>query len=411
MTESGEEKVLAGFDLGGTKLRLVLATSDGRELARLREPVDLAGEEFGEYRDGLAYWQVSRQMIRLLHGGLRQAGVPAAHLGAIGIGSAGPIAAGSLKDPSNIKPERLPPRVKGPLYIPLVEPLEREFGVPVRLENDCLVGVLGEVYYGLGRDEPDKTKLFMVYVTLSTGFGGGVWDGGHLLRGKDGNAAEVGHFPVCASGSDRGLKSKVGLRCGCGNYGCAEAYCSGRGIAKNARLKLLNEDLRPPNDYGAQLWELAGHDLNKVTAPLVFEAAARGDRLAREVLEEAAWCGGLAFAAIANAYDPQVITVGGSLALAHPELLESIAVKMQEHLNVAPPQVRLTPLGERVVEYGALILAHEALQERTRSPNSGSSPRTGAEGTGRIPCQGAKMKFEGNLKSTESEKGRSRWRR
>ncbi len=368
------ERVLAGFDLGGTKLGLVLATPDGRELARLREPVDLAGEEFSDYRDGVAYWRVSAQMAQLLRRALAQAQAELAEgegrggleLAAIGIGSAGPLAGGSLKDPSNIEPVRLPPKGDRPLYIPLVEPLEREFGVPVRLENDCLAGVLGEVHFGVGRDEPDKSKLFVVYVTLSTGFGGGVWDGGHLLRGKEGNAAEVGHFPVCAgaSSSDPDLKPKLRLRCGCGSYGCAEAYCSGRGIAKNAKLKLLNEDLRPRGEYGTRLWELAEHELEKVTAPLVFQAAAAGDRLAQEVLEEAAWCGGLAFAAIANAYDPQVITVGGSLALAHPELLEPITAKMREHLNVTPPQVRLTPLGERVVEYGALVLAREALQGR-----------------------------------------------
>ncbi len=348
------EQVLAGFDLGGTKVSLVLATQRGPgvELARLREPLDLKAREFSPYRDGVGYFGIARQLIRMLEAALAKADLAREELGAIGIGTAGPLSAGALKDPGNIKPMGMPEGET--LYVPLVEVLEKEFNVPVGIANDCLAGVLGEVYHGLGREVEDKTELFLVYITLSTGFGGGVWDGGHLLRGKDGNAAEVGHIVVVDNG----------LKCGCGNYGCVEAYCSGRGIAKNAQMKLLNEDLRPQGDYGARLWELAKHELANIDAPLVFKAAAEGDRLAQEVIAEAAHYGGLAFAAIANAYDPETITVGGSLALAHPELVERIAQEMRNHLNVAPPRVMLTPLGDRVVEYGALVLAAEALDRR-----------------------------------------------
>lgn len=350
------DKVLAGFDLGGTKLSLTLAVQEGPELVRLREDPALTTGEFTPYRDGVAYLGIGRQMVRMLKEALEEASLPQERLGAIGIGTAGPLAAelGALKDPGNIKPQGMPEGKT--LYIPLVEVLKEEFKVPVAMANDCLAGVLGEVYHGVGREVADKSKLFLVYITLSTGFGGGVWDGGHLLRGKDGNAAEVGHIVV----------KEGGLKCGCGNYGCAEAYCSGRGIAKNAKMKLLNEDLKPKGDYGTRLWELAKHELTNIDAPLVFKAAAEGDRLAQEVIDEAAHYGGLAFAAIANAYDPETITVGGALALAHPELVERIAGEMRNHLNVAPPRVMLTPLGERAVECGALVLAAEALTARPR---------------------------------------------
>jgi len=93
--------------------------------------------------------------------------------------------------------------------------------------------VLGEVIYGVGKKTVDKNVLHLVYVTLSTGLGAGVSTGGHLLRGKDGNAAEIGHI----------LVKEGGLRCGCGNDGCAEAYCSGNGIESNARTRLLAEKL------------------------------------------------------------------------------------------------------------------------------------------------------------------------
>lgn len=355
--------LLAGFDVGGTKLSLALADLEGGIVLRLREETDTAAGSFAKYKDGLAYLGLSQQMARLLRTALQEAG---GKLAAIGVGSAGPLKEGNIYNSTNIKLVRLPRGFRGkPLYIPLVGPLEEEFNVPVRLENDCTAAVLGEVYYGIGKEVEDKRSLHLVYITLSTGFGGGVWDGGHLLRGKDGNAAEVGHF----------LVKEGGLKCGCGSYGCAEAYCSGTGIAQNARLRLLGEWSQLKEDYGAILHGLVlreagqgkpsgrpspGELVESMAAPLVFEAAKRGDRLAREVLDEAWRYGGIALADIANAYDPQVIAVGGPLALEHPEILELMREEMLHHLNVAPPEVLLTPLRDAVVEYGALVLAREA---------------------------------------------------
>ncbi len=353
---------LAGFDLGGTKLSLIIADRAGQIRLRLREETDASSKHFEPYRDGWAYFGLAEQMILLLRQALKEVGEEVA---AIGIGSAGPLKAGSICNSANIKPVNLPDDAEGkPLYIPLVEPLREEFHCPVRLENDCNAAVLGEVYFGIGKDVKDKRALHLVYVTLSTGFGGGVWDGGHLLRGKDGNAAEVGHL----------LVKERGLKCGCGNYGCAEAYCSGTGIAKNARMRLLKEDLRPKEGYGSIILRLAQERiaasrglgpprwqlLEFITAPVIFQAAEAGDRLAQEVIAEACHYGGIALANIANAYDPQAITVGGPLALEHPSILEPMRQEMLKHLVVAPPQVLLTPLGAEAVGYGALVLAREA---------------------------------------------------
>lgn len=366
---------LAGFDLGGTKLSLIIADRAGQIRLRLREETDISSRHFEPFKEGWAYLGLAEQMARLLR---RALGEVEGELVAIGIGSAGPLKAGGILNPTNIRPVNLPDGAEGkPLYIPLVEPLRVEFNAPVRLENDCNAAVLGEVHFGIGKDVEDKRSLHLVYITLSTGFGGGVWDGGHLLRGKDGNAAEVGHF----------LVKEGGLKCGCGNYGCAEAYCSGTGIANNARMRLVNEWPRLKEGYGSLLLQLARERavggpepayelperraakrepewglLEFVTAPVVFQAAEAGDRLAQEVIEEACHYGGIALANIANAYDPQVITVGGPLALEHPQILEPMRQEMLKHLSVAPPQVLLTPLGAAAVEYGALVLAREAAE-------------------------------------------------
>ena len=354
---------LVGFDVGGTKLSLMIADRAGRIITKLREETDTAAAHFAEYKGGLAYLGLGAQMVRLLRQARDEAG---GEIAAIGIGTAGPLKEGDIYNSTNIKLTNLPrDAADKPLYIPLVGPLKEEFDLPIRLENDCNTAVLGEVHYGVGKETEDKHDLYLVYVTLSTGLGAGVWDGGHLLTGKQGNAAEVGHFFV----------KENGLKCGCGNYGCAEAYCSGRGIAKNARMKLINEDLRPEENYGSIILRLAQQKasssrfqvpgskwrlLESITAPLVFQAAEVGDRLAQEVIDEACYYGGIALADIANAYDPKIITVGGALALEHPEILAPLREEMLKHLNVEPPEVLLTPLGEEAVLFGALALAREA---------------------------------------------------
>jgi glucokinase len=345
-------KYFAGFDIGGTKLTAVIANLRGEIIKRLKQRIDTTKDDFKEYRDGIAYLGVGNQMKEMLKRAMEESGIE--RIEAIGIGSAGPLRGGAIKEPANIKPQI---DTYLPLYIPLVEPLE-EFSVPISLENDCAAGVLGEVWWGVGKDK-DKSELSLVYITLSTGFGAGVWDRGNLLRGKHGNAAEVGH-----------LFLKEGLKCGCGNYGCAEAYCSGTGIVKNVRMQLINEDLIGHSSIIMELafeeakrdrrfrkkpsgWEL----LEFITAPMVFEAAEKGDEIACGVIEEACLSGGIAFANIANAYDPHIITVGGALALKNPQIIEPIKEEMKKHLNVEMPEVRITPLGDKIVEYGAIVLA------------------------------------------------------
>ena len=342
---------LAGVDIGGTKLAAVVADRAGEVRGRVQVETDLSQGEFSRFADGTAYDGLARRVKEILHAALAKAG--ATELAGIGIGAAGPLAHGAILNPTNMVlpsiPPDLPPR---PLYLPLVEPLRREFSVPVRLENDCNTAVLGEVEFGVGEETANKEELHIVYVTISTGLGAGVWSGGRVLLGKDGNAAEIGHI----------LVREGGLRCGCGNYGCAEAYCSGRGIVRNARSRLVQAGM-PADSHLLQLAREGGLDgfaaLAEITPPLVFAAAEEGDEIARAVIADVIYAGGVALAAIANAYDPAVITLGGSIAINHPELCAPMAEEMHRHLNVVPPEVRITPLGTQAVEYGALVLARQ----------------------------------------------------
>jgi glucokinase len=101
--------------------------------------------------------------------------------------------------------------------------------------------------------------------------------------------------------------------------------------------------------------------LGFIDPPLVFRAAEAGDPIAQVVLRDAAYYGGVALAGIANAYDPELITVGGGIAIHQPQLVEAMRQEMVHHLNVRPPSVRVTRLGAHAVEMGAIALAGQVV--------------------------------------------------
>ena len=355
--------VIAGFDIGGTKISLAVEDSSGTRAHQLVEATGLVSVPI-DYAEGHStYRGLVEQLERMLRAVLIEMGGP--QIEAIGIVSAGPILRSGLWNPPNIVPVGIAASHRDlPCFMPLVDPLGDAFACPVDLFNDCNGAVLGEVYYGLGKDTTDKSALHMAYATISTGFGVGAWDGGRLVLGKDGNAGELGHI----------VAHENGLPCGCGNRGCVEAYASGSGIVRNARKRLLSLD-DAEQDASALVQLLLGDNaqpaplstiesyLDKLSPMLIFEAAEKHDPVAQSVLNDAVYAAGIAFSAIANAYDPDIISVGGGIALANPEMIEPIREEMLRHINVIPPEVCLTPLGAQVTLQGAVAIARSLLNQ------------------------------------------------
>ncbi|MDH5795766.1 MAG: ROK family protein, partial [Candidatus Bathyarchaeota archaeon] len=218
-------RLAVGIDLGGTNVRIALGDEEGRILARLSEETEKTKGPEG----------ISSQTIEMIRS-IGDRWTEAREIQGIGIGSAGPL---DLKRGGLMKPTNIPYD-----FVPLVEPLEDEFGLPTHLLNDCSSGVMGERFFGAGNDHEN-----LAYITLSTGIGGGIFVDGHLLVGKDGNATEVGHFTIDYEGR---------LLCGCGKRGHWEAYCSGEGIPNFVRL-LLQERPREGLE-GSLLVKAAGPD-------------------------------------------------------------------------------------------------------------------------------------------------------
>ena len=311
-----------GVDLGATNVRVAVGNRRGDILGKISEATEKRRGPVG----------ITNQVVRMI-GSLRshaRADFVDKKICGIGIGSAGPLdlQRGGLVHPPNLPWE----------YVPLVEPLREAFHVPVQLLNDCTAAVMGEREFGGGKGFDN-----VVYVTISTGIGGGVYVDGHLLIGKDGNAHEIGHMTIDLEGR---------LQCGCGKRGHWEAYCSGLNIPNYVRLLLEEEG---ETAKGSLLMKLTGNSAEKITTQILYETAKVGDELSKRFVERIGELNAIGFANIVNIYDPELIVVGGTVALKNQDLvIEPIGKWIEKYALNRLPEIRLTLLGEDVVLYGAL---------------------------------------------------------
>jgi len=300
-------------DIGATKIGVASGNMEGID-EKITEKTDRMNGPEG----------VSLQMIRMIR---ELVDSPEA----IGVGSIGPIdlETGMITNTPNYPFKE----------IPVVKPLQQEFKVPVKIVNDCTAGVLGEHVYGAGKGIDN-----MFYVTISTGLGGGAMVDGHVLIGKDGNAVEVGHLTIYTDSE---------MICGCGAPGHWEAYCSGMNIPRFAQTLLRRSEWR-----NSLLAVLCGGDAEAITTEMIFDAAKQGDEAALGIVDEVGKINAVGIADIVNAYDPELITVGGSVALNNPELImKPIRRYVARHVINRLPEIMITPLGGEIVLYGALALA------------------------------------------------------
>jgi glucokinase len=175
--------------------------------------------------------------------------------------------------------------------MPIRQVLEQRLSLPVVLDNDANLAALGEHVYGAGRGEDN-----MVYITVSTGIGGGLILGGRLYHGFADGAGEFGHMTLLPNGP----------LCGCGNRGCLESLASGTAIARDAR------DLAACG-RGEQILAAAGGDPASITAITVATAAAAGDAVAQSIIARAARYLGIGIANIINLLNPSLVVLGGGV--------------------------------------------------------------------------------------------------
>jgi glucokinase len=246
----------------------------------------------------------------------------------IGIGAPGPLdpAAGTILEAPNLP---------GFLDFPLRDRIRSHFDCPVALGNDANLAALAEWRFGAGRGTDH-----MLYLTISTGIGGGIISDGRLLVGARGLAAELGHMTVQPDGP----------RCGCGRPGHLEAVAAGPAIARRAAARV----------EAGERSSLATAR-NRITAADVGRAALDGDALAAEVVAEAAEAIGAHLADLAHAFNPEVIVIGGGVAQIGDLLFNGIDRALQDHLMhpAYAEGLRILPaqLGDDAGLVGAMVLA------------------------------------------------------
>jgi glucokinase len=305
---AGDGHVL-GLDIGGTKLAAGVVDRQGRlssfvvEPTRREEGPDVVLERL---------WKLGSEAVE-------RSGAGWESVESVGIGCGGPLdaAAGLL-----IAPPHLPGFTNVPISALAAEQYER----PVTLENDATAAAAGEHRWGAGRGTDN-----MVYLTVSTGVGGGVVLDGRLFRGSTGNGGELGHVTV----DWRGRPCR-----GCGRLGCLEAYVSGTSIAERARE--------------------AGLDV--ATAEDVARLAADGEPTAGRVWDETTEALACGITSIVNLFEPELVVVGGGVTRSGEQLLEPVRERVAAGtMKPAGDHVRIavSGLGDQVGVYGAAAIVYD----------------------------------------------------
>jgi glucokinase len=221
---------------------------------------------------------------------------------------------------------------------PLRAALVERLGVPVSVDNDGNVAAWGEYRCGAGRD----ARTSMQMLTVGTGVGGGIIQMGGLVRGADGLGGELGHIIVAEGGPP----------CPCGNSGCLEAVASGTAIGRAAEDALASG--RVPADS-------ALHGIEVLTGKSVTAAAQAGDAAAIAVLAEVGFWLGVGIASLINAFDPEIVVVGGGGMKAGDLLLvparESARDRVIGLAHRSMPPVVAAELGDDAGVVGAALLA------------------------------------------------------
>ncbi len=308
--------LILALDFGGTKHTVGIAAR-GERAWRARQQVFSPPGADADYD--------LRTVLALGRGLLGEA-----QAAAVGVSFGGPVdfASGTV---------RLSHHVPGWENRPLKHLLEAEFGAPAVVDNDANVAALGEHRFGAGQGCDS-----LLYITVSTGVGGGWILHGQPWRGHESMAGEFGHIKVQPDGP----------LCVCGGRGCVERLAAGPNIARRARERLAQ---RPAE--GAILRGLAGGSLDAIDGRMVAQAAEAGDELAWEALAVSAWALGAAIGSTANLVNPQRFILGGGVTKSGPRFWSLVRETAR---SAAMPEVHFdlvaAALGDDAPLWGAVAL-------------------------------------------------------
>lgn len=281
----------AGVDLGGTNTKIGILNREG-DILKSRIIKTLSAEGVDNTLERI--WKTIQELAQELD-------INIENIKGIGLGIPGPVLEQSIVAFfANFPWER---------NINIKEKLEKLTGIETKLDNDANIIALGEAKYGAAKGSKSS-----VTVALGTGIGGGIYIDGKLVSGAKGAGGEVGHMKIV----------KDGKLCGCGQRGCFEAYVSATGLIREAvsRLTVNKQNL---------LYKMIDGDLMKLEAKDIFDAAREGDAFSLDLVDYEAEYLALGIANILNIINPEVVVLGGGVALAGDILLNPMREKMVKY--------------------------------------------------------------------------------
>ncbi len=306
-----------GIDVGGTNVKIALVSDKGKIIYSNSIPT----------RAEMGYEHTINSMKDAVKDLLKETKMKASDIEGMGFGFPGQIDCkkGIV---------RLAPNIPGWVNVPIASIMEKEFGIPTRVDNDVRTATLGELNYGAGVGCEN-----LVCITVGTGIGSGLVVNGKLVRGANNAAGEIGHIKLNMQG---------GPLCGCGDRGCLEAYASGPSIVAMAEEYIKG-------GKSTKYRELANPD---ITPYIVAVAAKEGDPVAKQIFRIMGEYIGMGLTSVVNLLNPEKIIIGGGVADAGDILLDPIretiakrAMTIQREVEVVPAQ-----LGNTAGVIGASLL-------------------------------------------------------
>ncbi len=329
---NGENNYVIGIDWGRTHIHGIIANLSGETILNNDIPVDSKGV-FGTDIDSIT------GLINML---IDNSNIDPSKILGIGLAVAGFVNKGS----GNVE---FSPNF-GWSMVNIKEEIQREFDIPVLVDNVSRVMALGELCYGAGTDFHN-----FVFVNIGYGIGSGIIIDRKAYTGVDGFAGEIGHIRIKNNGTKR-----EGLRkCVCGKIDCLECFASGRGISQTVRENIKNH----PDSL---INSICNQDPGKITTELIAQAAKAGDDYARIVFEDAATILAIAFANLANTLNPQAIIIGGKVTKAGDFFFKRIQKVFQQetlpHVSRPVTILRSKLVGEAAVKGAVALILKEVLE-------------------------------------------------
>jgi glucokinase len=313
-----------GLDVGGSAMKAGVVDDTGHALASVSLPTEAhRGQAFGLER-----------MCEAIRQAVAAANLKMDQIAALGVATPGTmdIPRGIILDPPNLKPWR---------NVPVRDHIQAAFRLPTAFQNDANAAALGEFWAGAGRDVHS-----MALFTLGTGVGGGIIIGDLVLEGEHSHGAELGHMKIEMTNP---------RQCGCGRWGCLEAYASAVAVVKRAQEAVAQPGVR-------SFLSKASTKVGGMTARDVFDAAAGGDALAEKIVEDTAFYLAVAATNVLHMIDPDMVVFGGGMIAAGNSFLELIRKQVHQLAFPVPAekaQICYAHLGSDAGFIGAAACARQ----------------------------------------------------